>query len=284
MALALALALSVSLLSGFSAHASDAPIPYEWGVYKPSALGGNKIIIVDWFSAEGKKRLARSGYNTDFYQLAHAYQPQINPVYATVATAVVILNAMRLPQHSLPSLDSAEMKKPKALGGGILPFPSYTQSDFLNDKTDAIKDRKLVRLENITAQNEDDKAAFKPGLGLIDLQKILETVYHAKAVTSLADAEVGKGVEAFRKVVKKILKDDSSFLLCNFKGDLLGASTEGTVSPLAAYDEKSDSVLVLDVTGHKNPWYWVPLKPFYESMHTQYDGTWRGYMVVSEAK
>ncbi len=278
------LLVSLVLLGALSAHASDAPIPYQWGVYKPSVLGGDKVIITDWFSAEGRKRLARSSFNTDFYQLAHAYQPQINPVYATVASAVVILNGMRLPKHSIPSLDSAEIKKPKALGGGVLPFPAYTQADFLNEKTDGIKDRKLVLLGNITPQNEDNKAAFKPGLGLVELKKMLETVYGAKAAITLADTEVGKGVEAFRAVVKKTLKDDSTFLLANFKGDLLGASTEGTVSPLAAYDEKSDSVLVLDVTGHKNPWYWVPLKAFYESMHTQYDGIWRGYMVISDAK
>jgi hypothetical protein len=275
------LALLFLVLTTVFASASDAPIPYKWGEYKPSTVGGDKIIIVDWFSQEGRKRLARSAYNTDFYQMAHAYQAQLNPVFATVASAVVILNAMRLPKHTIASQDRIEMPKPKAMGGGVIPFPAYSQMTFLNDKTDSIKDRKLIRMENITPENENDKAAFKPGLGLEHLQQMLETFYGAKAVVTLAKDK--QGADAFRTTVKKTLADSTTFLLCNFKGDLLGASTEGTVSPLAAYDEKSDSVLVLDVTGHKNPWYWVPLKAFYASMHTEYDGNFRGYMVISEA-
>jgi len=264
------------------AHASNAPVPYQWGVYKPSALGKDKIIIVDWNSPEGKRRLQRTKFNQDFYQMAHAYQPQINPVYATVASAVVVLNALRLPKHSIPSQDDQEIAKPKALGGGVLPFPAYSQLSFLNVETDKIKDRKLILLKNATPQNENDKSIFKPGLGLADLKKMLETVYQANAIVTFANADAKSGAPAFRKELKETLADTTSFLLANFKGDVLGASTEGTVSPLAAYDEKTDSVLILDVTGHKNPWYWVPLGAFYESMHTEYDGNYRGYIRISD--
>jgi hypothetical protein len=73
-----------------------------------------------------------------------------------------------------------------------------------------------------------------------------------------------------------------SFVIVNFDGRVLGTSTEGTMSPLGAYDERTDSVLVLNVTAHKSGWYWVPLPALYIAMHTQYDGTWRGFVLVSE--
>lgn len=264
----------------FPLLASNAPIPYQWGVYKPSPLGGGKIIIVDWNSPEGMKRLARSKFNQDFYQMAHAYQPQINPVFATAASAVVVLNAMRLPQHTIPSQDEIEIAKPKALGGGIIPFPAYSQLTFLNAETDKIKDRKLILLQNVTPENENDKSAFKPGFGLEEMQKMLKTVYRADSVVTNAEEDPKTGTAKFRDTLKKVLADKNTFIVSNFKGDLLGAATEGTVSPLAAYDVASDSVLILDVTGHKNPWYWVPVPALYAAMHTQYDGIWRGYIQI----
>ncbi len=82
--------------------------------------------------------------------------------------------------------------------------------------------------------------------------------------------------------MKRVLKESTHFLIANFKGDMLGASTGGTVSPLAAYDEKTDSILIHDVTGHKNTWYWVTLPALYRSMNSQYEGIYRGYAVASD--
>jgi hypothetical protein len=263
------------------ALSSNASIPYKWGEYKPSAIGKGKVIIVDWNSSEGRRRLSRTKYNQDFFQMAHAFQPQMNPVYATVASAVIVLNALRLPKHVIPSQDELEIRRPDEFGGGILPFPAYSQLTFLNSETDKIKDRNVILIKSPSGQ-ENGKPKFAPGLGLPDLQKMLVDVYHAKATVTFADTDPKEGSKAFRNTLKKALYDSTSFILSNFKGDLLGAATEGTVSPLAAYDEASDSVLILDVTGHKNPWYWVPLAALYESMHTQYDGNYRGYIQISD--
>jgi hypothetical protein len=252
---------------------AQAPVPYRWGEAKASTADGYAphVIIVWWFDAEGQKRLAASKHKHDFYQLAHAFQPQANPVYATIASAVIVLNAMRQPAGKVPSDPAHEIRRPKALGGDILPYPAYSQSSFLNAKTDAIIDRKLILLERGTT----------PGLGLEDLAVMLQKVYGLDARVTPASEP---NVTAFRRLLKRALADKTTFVLANFDGRVLGASTEGTVSPLAAYDESSDSVLILDVTGHKNPWYWVPLPALYWAMHTQYgDNIWRGYMTIGEA-
>lgn len=264
---------------------SETPVLYIWGQFKPVKSGqSEKVILEPWFSEEGQKRLNRSEFKKDFFQLAHHYQPQLTPVYAGVASAVIVLNAFRVPRHGVKSQKESEIVKPKAMGGGVIPFPAYNQINFFSEKTDAVKDRKQLGLQNVTPQNENDKSQFKPGTSLDELRDLL-SVYGVHGEPAPATEDPKTGVAKFRKVLKVVFKEERKFVLANFKGDDLGASTEGTVSPLVAYDAKSDSVLILDVTGHKNPWYWAPVDAFYRSMHTQYgEGTWRGWLVVEDWK
>lgn len=266
-------------------HASDAPIPYQYGVFTPSKVDNGKMVLVPWNSAEGRKRLQSSKYKEDFYQLASHYQPAINPVYSTVTSAVIVMNGLRLPKHTIKSDSELEIKQPKAFNNGaILPFPAYSQQTFLNDETDKIKDRKIILLKNVTPENENNKELFKPGLGLEDLQKILTTVYHAKADITYAQGDVKTGINNFRKRMKEIFNEPNTFVIANFKGIEFGAQNEGTMSPLVAYDAKSDSILILDTGGQKNPWYWVPVSSLYKAMNVPYNSgkNLRGYIEVSD--
>jgi hypothetical protein len=62
----------------------------------------------------------------------------------------------------------------------------------------------------------------------------------------------------------------------------MGATTGGHISPLAAYDTKSDSVLLMDVAGFENSWFWTPVEQLYRAMATLDDGVHRGWLVVSD--
>ena len=55
---------------------------------------------------------------------------------------------------------------------------------------------------------------------------------------------------------------------------------KGHFSPLGAYDVESDSVLVMDVAGFKNGWYWVPVKDLYAAMNTLDGSVYRGWLVI----
>jgi hypothetical protein len=274
--------LLIGFLISFLAQATDSPtpVPYQWGVYRPSKDTA-KIVMVDWNSKEGLKRLERSQFKGDFYRLAHFYQTAANPVYATIASAVTVLNGLRVPKHLVKSQAELEIQRPKALGGDRVPYPFYSQEIFLNEKTDEIKDRKLILIRNITPENENDKESFKPGLGLDDLKAMLEKVYSAKAEVTYGNEDAKIGTAKLRKTLKRVFNDPNSFLIANFRGDIYGANNEGTMSPLVAYDEKSDSVLVLDTGAFKNPWYWVPVEAFYKSM-VPYGKTQRGYIEVRD--
>ncbi len=67
----------------------------------------------------------------------------------------------------------------------------------------------------------------------------------------------------------------------------LGQETFGHISPLAAYDEKADRFLILDVARYKYPPAWVKASDLFDAMNTpdpSNGGKTRGYVVVGNAE
>lgn len=203
-----------------------------------------------WNSDEGLKRLEKSQFKNDFYQLANFYQAQVNQVYCSVASSVMVLNALN---------------KSNLL----------TQQKFLNGETDKIKSRKII--EN-KVQNKNSK--YDPGVSLDDLSKILSRAYHLKITSIHAEKNEKEAIDNFRQTLKKILTDKDKFLIANFDGKILGQEIKGHFSPLAAYDEESDSVLILDVALHKNQWFWTSVSDLISAMNTKDGDSYRGYLLV----
>ena len=249
--------------------------------FQPSTFSEDgSVVLVPWNSDEGKKRLARSKHKTDFFQLADRFQPQINPLYCGIATTTIILNTFRLGYEPIPSQAELEVDKPKAFGGGKIPYPSYSQWTLLNENTDKVKVRDIINLTNISEENTNDASQFEPGLSLAQLSGI-QNLYGLGTKVYYAEQEPSAGSSHFRNQLKEVLQDSTQFLVVNFVGTLIGTTTGGHISPLAAYDKRSDSVLILDVAGHKNPWYWVPVEHLYKSMHSKDGVQYRGWVVIS---
>jgi len=258
----------------------------EYGVFGPSEFSKDKkeVVLVPWNSESGKKRFERARYKQDFFQLAQTYQPQINPLYCGIASSVIVLNALRQSKATIPSQPELEIPAPPSFGGGQLSFPSYSQLTFLNSETERVKSRQIIELKNLSKNGEQDSSTINPGLSLADLQGMLHT-YHADAkLEYAADEDILRGAGRFRKTLRVVLSESASFLVVNFKGNTLGAATSGHITPVGAYDSTSDSVLLLDVASHKNPWYWVPVKHLYQAMHIKDGIHYRGYLVISEPK
>ena len=236
-----------------SVHAREPKALY--GVFGPSSFSPQgKTVLVDWNTEEGKSRLARSEYKTDFFQLAHNFQPQANPLYCGIASSVIVLNALRLDRNAVPSQKSLEVVAPESLGGGRRSYPAYSQLTLLGERTEPVKPRAVIELKNAG----EGGGEIDPGLKLVQLKGILEA-YDTRVDLHYADADSGDAVAAFREDLRSVLADSVRFLIVNFNGSTMGASTHGHISPVAAYDEKSDSVLLLDVAGYFNPWYWAPV-------------------------
>jgi hypothetical protein len=244
--------------------------------FNPSQYS-NEMAVEAWNSPEGLRRLETSEYKNDFYELVNFFQPQMNPVYCGVASSVIILNAIGAKKSNLVSQKNLEIKKPFSIGGEVIPFTSYSQLTFLNEQTDKIKDRKIIRLENITDPNE----RFDPGLTLGQLENILEKVYNLKVKTHYASRVSKYQLNKFRDVIKRVFSEQDQYILANYNATAIGAKSGGHISPLVAYDQVSDSVLVLDVATHKEPWYWVKVEDFYKAMNSKDGKKHRGYLIIS---
>jgi hypothetical protein len=233
---------------------------------------------IRWSSKEGLARLNSSQYKNDFYQMAEHFQPQINPLYCAIASSVIVLNTLYEGQK-INNQRGLEVIKPKAFGGGIIPFNSYSQLTFLNKITDKVKDQKIITLQNITQENENNTKNFDAGLSLKQLDDILKT-YQLKTEIHYAKAYDQRSLESFREMLKNILSENKKFLVANFDGKVLGLQTKGHISPIVAFDEKTDSVLILDVAGHKNGWYFARVSDLLGAMNTKDGEYYRGYLII----
>jgi hypothetical protein len=90
------------------------------------------------------------------------------------------------------------------------------------------------------------------------------------------------GAAQFRETVVKNLANSEDFLLVNYQRAALGQDAAGHISPIAAYHQDTDLVLILDTASHKYPYTWVPLEMLVKAMATidPERGKMRGYIEV----
>jgi len=225
-----------------------------------------------WNSAEGLKKLERSAFKNDFYQLVNFYQPQENPLFCSIATGTMIRNALNY--GNISSQKIGEMTRPD---GSVAQYRLYSQDGFFNAKTEEIKKRAIIEFKEPVAGKKD----FDAGLTLTDFAEMLK-IHGMKIELTRVEKNDVEAAEKFRNILKKILAEEKNFLVLNFDGKVLGKATRGHISPAAAFDEASDSVLVLDVALHKNQWYWVEVVKLVEAMNTKDGEVYRGYLVVGK--
>ena len=84
--------------------------------------------------------------------------------------------------------------------------------------------------------------------------------------------------------LKQLMSANNLYVIANFHRKVLGQAGGGHYSPLAAYDEKSRSVLILDVNPRYKQGYWVDLDHFFMSIQNINDqrNLLRGLLLCSE--
>jgi hypothetical protein len=227
--------------------------------------------LIWWNSKEGKKRLYESNYANHFYALAHLFERQVKPTYCGIASAVMVLNALRLGKKGLKLETSLDVQLPEK---GKLSFNCYTQITFFNADTRNGKSR--VKVEGKCTEE------FNPGFSLTELAyKLRILLLNAEVI--LASEQCDKSVDRFRQDLMAHLNGKGTYIIANFLSTSIGRDGGGHFSPIVAYHPSTDSCLVMDVAGHKNPWFWVPVPLFYTAMHNcDEQNAYRGYMLVSD--
>lgn len=245
--------------------------------FSSPSFAQEKVLQIEiWNSQEGLAKLQRSEFKNDFYQLINFYQPQENPLYCSVATATIISNALDYGKISSQKL--AEIKIPQS--DKIIEYNIYQQKTFLNKKTENIKKRAVIEYRQPKNKVGNQKI-YDAGVSIADFSQMLKIAHGFKTELTYAKKNDKKSIEEFRNKLKEVLLDDKNFIVANFDGKILGSLTKGHISPLVAYDEFSDCVLILDVALHKNQWYWTDVEKLYQAMNSKDGETYRGYLVIS---
>ena len=90
-------------------------------------------------------------------------------------------------------------------------------------------------------------------------------------------------LDEFRRIAKANMNVRNDFIAVNYRRNYVGQPPGSHFSPLAAYDEATDSFLILDVARYKFPPVWVSAADLFAAMSTFDDvsNKTRGFLVVS---
>lgn len=250
-------------------------LKFHYNEYPKSAYSDN-VAVVNWNSAEGIERFERTSFKGDFFRLAHHFKPQPNPAACGQAAATVVLSAIyEMNKTPFPVIE----EWPITIGDKKYPlqYRLINEGNFFNEKTDKVLDHRVISMK-ITDKSTGN---FGGGIDIDQLQKMLKIHGVKSKLVNVKEYSEDKLI-GFRNLVKQVVNSDQEFLILNYDHSyksLIG----GHFSPVAAYDEKSDSILMLDVAAHRNQWIWINLSDIFHAMNTKnYAQTsYRGYLIVN---
>ena len=194
-----------------------------FAMFLTPVLAGEEPNVVYWNSEEGKALRTRIPPDADYWELSPVFTVQKTQAFCGVASAVTILNAMKV-------------KKP--IDRMYYPYPYFTQMNFFTPRV-----LKVIKMQTVMSMG-------------LTRDQLAETLHkHGVKAKSIAGDSLNE--EALRAFLIKSLRDDGNFVLVNYLRTTLHQKGGGHWSVLAAYDAKTDSALILDVAKFKYPPAWV---------------------------
>lgn len=191
-----------------------------------------------------------STYKTSFYYSFQHLTTQQTQTFCSIATSVTILNYIL---NDNPPIDSIYQ-----------PYGYFTQDNFFNECTEKILSRLIIS---------------EIGSTLDQLSQML-SCYNVNILVKHANET---NLNEFRNILKDTMNKGDQ-IASNFYRTSLGEVGGGHFSPLMAYEEVNDLVLLADVARFKYPPVWIPLAQFFDSMLTIDSASqlYRGFIVISK--
>ena len=193
-----------------------------------------------------------------------------------MASVAIVLNALRLGRKKNLPEDQGSIEKEELiwLPKGFNPFfGKYTANNILTDQT-----KKKVEILGKPIQIKGKKKKDY-GLQLRQLAQIL-MAHKLKVLVRVVHKNIK--TEIIKKEILANLSTQNDFVLVNYARKALNQKGGGHISPLGAYDKKSDSFLIMDVNPNKAPWVWVSFQDLITAMRTFDTVENRGYLLISE--
>ena len=244
-------------------------------------LGGgntNPGVLVEWSSGESVTRLSHSAHKHDFFPLSNHFISQDNRIFCGPVSASIVLNALRLGKREELPQDSASIAEHERawLPEGLNPFlGKYTPNNVFTGQG-------KTRLEVLGKPIDiDGKPTRDYGLQLRQLAQVLRS--HGLDVTVRVVDGTMDASEIRREIARNLASGDD-YVLVNYARRALGQEGGGYISPLGAYDEQSDSFLIMDVNPNRAPWVWVGTDDLVRAMGTFDTVENRGYLLIAEAE
>jgi Phytochelatin synthase len=235
--------------------------------------------LVPFSDPESIARLARSTHKADFFRLANQFESQTTKAFCGPASAVIVLNALRAGNDTVEKPEDPMLIPPEARAllppGFDVVFHRYTQNDFFDTRTEAVKSRAEVFGKPRAAGAKPDGGIQLAQLGAMLAAEGLDVQVRV-ADEKLTDADM-------RREIGDNLARPDDYVIVNFDRRTLGQQGGGHISPLGAYDEASDSFLILDVNPNGHVWVWAPAATLFSAMRTRDSIQNRGYLLVREA-
>ena len=183
---------------------------------------------------EGQKLFGTSQYRASYFAVASYLETEHVQTFCGPASIAAVMN----------SLD-VERPKPRRL----YPYGLFTQDEVFTPENQRVKSYDAVERAGLTLE---EARRFMENLGV-------------RAVTHHGDSFDAAWL---RQAIMSALGDPGRRMIVNYWRQSVGQEGGGHFSPVGAYDEASDRVLVLDVAKYKYPPAWVPLVALHEAMKT----------------
>jgi Phytochelatin synthase len=200
-------------------------------------------------SEAGTQLLVESSARAAYWPLSMQFVTQKNQSDCGVATLVMVLNALEVQAPPSPDIE---------------PYTTFTQDDMLNAQTEAILPREVLAEKGMTLDQ------FARLLGSHGVR------------TDTRQAE-DSSAEHFRASAATHLATPGRYVVANNLRRSIGRECGGPISPLAAYDARTDRFLVLDVSLYKYPPVWVQTRELFAAMDTvdaNNEGRRRGFVLA----
>ena len=270
-----------------------------------SALSESGVVLTDWQSLEGLKRLSQSKHKVDFPSLSNQFQNQADKLSCGPTTGAIVLNALRMGQDkTLPKMRFPKKYK-KYLSKKFDPrVARYSPESFM--KPNKIESKKRIskhrnkKKKSSSPKSYSRKSKSQKTAKIKTLKQVYGQPIHSKKdfglqLRQLHEIFMSHGLDSKLRVVGKELSDEvirqdlisnlktkGDYVVINYKRSELGQKGGGHISPLGAYDEKTDSFLIMDVNSTRYNWVWTQTKALIRSMRSFDTKENRGYILLKE--
>jgi hypothetical protein len=188
------------------------------------------------------------GYSAHYFLLQEGLDAQENQAYCPVATSAAILNSFG---------DSLDLPVDPV----YRPYKYATQNNLWNDCTS----QKVIRHDEYA----DGIFRAPGGLGMLQTKALLECNLPEDWIVEMVPVEPEKiSIHQMRQDLVAGLASSNSRVMINYHRKTAHQKGGGHWSPVGAYDETTDSFLIMDVAKYKYPPAWIPAELLYKSLGT----------------